>query len=475
MLTANKTAKWIIYVFSALIIVYLVGYAVLLALAANDSKRYTAIELMTAVMPIIMLLDFWFRFLGQQTPAQLIKPYILLPLPKYACVDSFIGSSLLTSGNLIWFFFLIPYSLMSVVFSYGLLTTLSLLLFFYLIILADSQWYTIVRTLTIHHAVWWLLPTAVTGVWLLPWFTDDFKALLDFYAPVGTAIGHGSLLPHLVAIGLLTVFVSSNRRLQYISVWQELGKQTVSTPKKIVQLSALQRFGDTGEYLKLEIKSLLRNKNPRKTSIVATLAVLAISVVILLTNVYDSRFMMNFWCLYNFAIYALTLLVKVMSYEGNYIDALMVHKENILKLLTAKYYFFCALLFLPFVLMLPMVFIGKWDLLMLISYGVFTAGFQHFFIMQLAVYNKATLPLNAKLISKNGIENSQLQLVLEMSALFVPLTVVQLLEAFLDPQVAWLLMLAVGIGFVGTHRLWLRNIYNRMMRRKYTLLEGLHI
>ena len=33
-------------------------------------------------------------------------------------------------------------------------------------------------------------------------------------------------------------------------------------------------------------------------------------------------------------------------------------------------------------------------------------------------------------------------------------------------------MLAIGLVFVLTNRLWLRNIYNRMMRRKYSNLEG---
>ena len=37
---------------------------------------------------------------------------------------------------------------------------------------------------------------------------------------------------------------------------------------------------------------------------------------------------------------------------------------------------------------------------------------------------------------------------------------------------AYTIMLVIGLAFIFTHQLWMRNIYNRMMRRKYILLEG---
>jgi hypothetical protein len=222
------------------------------------------------------------------------------------------------------------------------------------------------------------------------------------------------------------------------------------------------------------MKMVTRNKNPRKAFITGVVAIVAISALISLTDIYDTSLMTNFWCIYNFVIFAAMLLVKVMCYEGNFIDVLMVHKENILRLLTAKYYFFCILLLLPFTLMLPMVFVGKWSVLMLLSYGIFTAGFQHFWLMQLAVYNKKSIPLNEKLIGKGGMENNYIQVLEEMGAFFLPLIVIQILEAVFNQQVAWLTMMGIGIVFVAGHKLWLRNIYHRMMKRRYKNMESFH-
>lgn len=457
-----------------LVLIYLIIFAVLLSLDANSSRRFTALEFIMSVSPFIWTVDFWIRFIAQQTPSQIIKPYVLMPIPRYACIDSFIISSLLSLGNLVWFALLIPFCLMSVVFSYGLLPALSLLLLFYLMILVDSQWYSICRTLITNHILYLLLPLSVNVAIFLPWILGDYGCFSTFYAKIGTGMEHGQVIPHIIALAILALLIVINRRLQYINVWKELGKQRVKKLKSVSHLSFFDHYGEIGEYLKIEVKSLMRNKNPRKIFIYATVAVIVLSAIISTTDVYDSSFMTNFWAFYNFVIYGGMLLARIMGYEGNYIDVLMVHKENILKLLIAKYYFFCGLLIIPFLLMLPTVIVGKWNVFMLLSYGLFTAGFQYFLLMQTAVYNKQKIPLNEKMISKNGIESNYFQLATEMAAMILPAIFISLLETIMPTKVAWLLIMAIGLTFIISHKLWLRNIYLRLMRRKYVHLEAFH-
>ena len=473
----NKTAKVLIYVLSGFMIAYLMFFAVMFALIANSSSTITAIEFMTAAAPFILLVDFLFRFLAQQTPSQIIKPYLLLPIPRLLCIDTFISTSLFTWGNVIWFAMLLPYALMSVVFSEGVWITIGFLLFFYLIILANSQWYAIVRTLINRSLVWWLLPIGVYALMALPiilkgFSEKGFEDFFDLFSRIGTAISVGSLLPYLGALLLLGIMVAINRVVQTKSIMAEVTKAEKTTLHSVSRFAFLDRYGEIGQYLKLEIKTILRNKNPRKGFIFATFFVFLLSLLIALTDVYDGQFMTNFWCIYNFVVYGAMMLIRVMCNEGNYIDCLMVRRENILKLLHAKYIFYCLLLLLPLLLMLPTVFSGKWSLFMLISYGLFTAGFQYFICFQMAVYNKQTVPLNTKLTSKNGMENNYYQVVVQLVEFFFPLMLISLLQAFLPDDVAYSIMMAIGLAFIFTHKLWLRNIYNRMMKRKYILLEG---
>lgn len=474
MFYTNKAARWIIGVVMGLMMLYLLMFAILFAFVANSSTSHTALEFIFGLMPFILSIDFGVRFIAQQTPSQIIKPYVLLPIPRYVCIDTFVIQSLMSWVNLLWFVMLVPFCIMSVVFSYGLWASISMLLLYYILVLADSQWYAICRTLVVGSQVWWVLPIVIYfGVYSV-WIFGDFNAFNNFYCSIGQGLEHGNLLPHLVALLLLVGLSLVNRRIQYRNVWREMGKQKVTKMKTVSHFTALDRFGVIGEYMKIEIKSLMRNKNPRKSFTFAVVIVLILSLLVSFTDIYDSVAVTNFWCFYNYVVFGAMLLIRVMSYEGNYIDALMVHKENILKFLTTKYYFFCGLLLFPFVLMTPMVMVGKWNILMLFSYGIFTAGFQYFILMQLAVYNKQKIPLNENFISKSGVENNYMQVVAQMVTFIVPMAVISILEALLAEQTAWLIMMVIGLAFIATHKWWLANIYRRMMKRKYEHLMSFH-
>jgi len=471
----NKFAKSFIYITFSIMFIYLVGFAIMLSLIANESKSMTSVELMIGICPYVLVIDFLFRFMVQQTPSQIIKPYVLMPIPRYTCIDIFLSSSLFSSGNLIWFAMFVPYCLMSVVFSFGFFATLGLLLFLWLLILVNSQWYLIVRTLITDTMLWWLLPIGFYALIASPIYIGKdcgFEQFFNLWSNIGTAITTGNVLPFLVVVCLLVLLIAINRRLQYIHIWRELSRTEQTHLRSVSELKFLEQYGEIGEYLKLEIKSIMRNKNPRKSFISATAIVLVFSLLISFTDVYNGQYQDNFWCIYNFVIYGAMMLVRIMCNEGNYIDALMVHRENILSLFHAKYLFFCLMLFFPFILMLPTVFTGKWSILMLISYGIFTAGFQYFILFQMAVYNKQTIPLNTKFISKSGMENNYFQLIVEMVAFIVPLAIISVIQSILGNTTAYIIMLVIGLIFIITNRLWMRNIYNRMMKRRYINMEA---
>ena len=471
---SNKMAKWIIGISMSFTLVYLMGFAVMLALGANESRDVTTLEFIMAFAPMFLIVDFCFRFIAQQTPSQIIKPYVLLPLPRYACIDCFMVDSLFNWGNAVWFALLIPYCIMSVVFSHGVLATLSVLLLYYLLILCNSQLYSISRTLINHNVMWWALPIAVWGAIASPIFIIDFNTAMETYAMMGSGLESGNILPHLAALLVLVGLVAINRRLQYKSVMMELSRQADSTPKKVFNFGVLDDFGEMGEYLKLEVKLLMRNKNPRKGFIMAAGIVLLVIVFVTFTDIYDNEVMTNVWGIYAFLLFATMLLMNVMSYEGNYIDVLMVHKENILKLLKSKYYFYNLLLLFPLVITLPAIIMGKWSLLMILSYGIFTAGFEFFLLMQLAVYNNKSMPLNEKFINKGGVTSNYIQMGLRILTLVTPFVVIGILQAFLPIKTAWLTMMGIGLVFIATHNLWLRNVYNRMMTKRYKTLESFH-
>ncbi|MBO4821468.1 MAG: hypothetical protein J5548_08380 [Prevotella sp.] len=472
----NKVGKVFAYIMVGFTILYLMFLSVPLALAANGQHQYTASELMFGFLPFILAVDFYFRFIVQQTPSQAIKPYVLLPLGKYTCIDSFLFNSATSVGNLIWQALFIPYAIMSILFVEGFWNTLGFILAYQLCISANSMWYMLARTLVNRKYYWWFLILLVTALLFSPWYLGpnaDFQHLCETYAAIGQGATRWSPMVFggiLLVIALLTII---NRRVQYDSVYAELSKTETTKIKHVSQLKQLERFGEVGEYLKLEVKSIMRNKNIRKGFISANILILCFSLAISFTDVYGGG-MTKFLVVYNFAIYGAMLLVKVMCYEGNYIDCLMVHKENILQLLKAKYFLYSILLLLPMLLMLPTVFMGKCSLMMLIAIMLVVAGPVHACFLYMAVINKQTIPLNTKFIGKGGMETNFLQVVVEFAAFLLPLLLLNLLPFLFGQTGSAIALMVLGLAVIFTYRIWIRDIYRRMMKRRYENMEGFH-
>ena len=111
--------------------------------------------------------------------------------------------------------------------------------------------------------------------------------------------------------------------------------------------------------------------------------------------------------------------------------------------------------------------------MMMIAYFFLTSGLGYFIMFQLAVYNKQTLPLDSKVAGKNGVE-SGLQLVIELLGMLLPLLLVGGMLLLFEETWAYVVVSLFGLLLTVLHPIWLRNIYNRMMQRKYANLEGFH-
>ena len=463
----NRWAKVLMYFGGAFFALYLIIYGTAIG-AAADGEAGTIISLMVVILPI----DFLLRFIFQSTPAMMVKPYILLPISRYTAIECFLLSSHISGYNFLWLAMFVPYTIIVIAGGASWVAALMVLLSSLLCIILNSQIYLFFRTLVNRNVLWILPGIALYALPYLPFAFDSkgklFKKVLD------TVQEHGAdwwMLPAILL--LLAVLFFINRHFQFKYVYEEISKKKEKELKKVSDFKFFNRFGIVGEYLKLELKANIRNKVMRSRTIMSLALVVAFSLLVAYTPVYDNPMMTNFWCLYCFAIYSVTSLIKIMGQEGNYIDLLMVHHESILSILKAKYWFYCVVLIVPFILMLPAVFTGKFTLLMLTAYMLLTAGFIHFIIFQLAVYNKQTLPLQQKITGKGNIENG-MQIVIELVALLGPGIIVGVGYLTVGLTATYIFMCVTGLALVLTSSLWLRNIYNRMMQRRYENLEGFH-
>lgn len=417
----------------------------------------------------LLLIDFWIRFILQETPAQQIRQYSLLPIRKGFLMNMHLLRRGFSSGNLFWGFFLVPFGAICVLPLLGWPGFLMWLGGWWLLCIADGFCYLLCRALCMKNILWVLLPLAVHGGLIALMFVPD-KNLLDMPCTqlmYGYALGN--MLTFLVTFLVIALLYFANYKLQMRMVNLEVAKKEEVEMKSTTQMNFLNRWGTLGEYLKMEVKLRLRNSQVRMQFLIGIFLIVMFSVIQYFSDVYSGSFMKSFICLYDYIILGMMTLVTVMCYEGNYIDGLMARRESIFSLLRAKYYFNTALLLFPLLIVMPLIVTGKVSLWMNLGYMFMTAGVLYPLIFQMAVYNNSTLPLNQKLLGKQG---NTMQQIISIVILFLPILLEKVCVLLLGDVWGYVLLIAMGTIGICTHKLWLRNVYNRLMIRRYINMDG---
>lgn len=470
MLDKNRFMKFLIvfmWLYYAAILLFM---GVVMAMGMKHSYNGVAsFHVFDGGLLYLLIIDFWVRFVLQETPAQNVQPYALLPIRRSFLMHLYLTRSGISWGNLYWGFMLVPFGLIAIVVPIGWGAFFGWLLGWWLLIVADSYAYLFCRALCMKHLAWVLLPAAIHGALLAIMLVPD-KNPLDMPC---TLLMYGFLqwefLPFLCAVALIAFLYWTNYRLQMGMVYDEVGKKEEKEIKHATQFNFLNRYGQLGEYLKLEVKQRMRNKTVKMSFFLGLGLMIMLSSIMYFSDVYDNSFMRSFICLYNYIVLGMMTLITIMCYEGNYIDGLMSRRESILQLLRAKYYFNVLLLFIPPIILLPLMIIGKMSVWMNVGYFFFTAGVLYPLFFQLAVYNNNTLPMNTKLTGKQA---STAQNIFSMVIFILPIGFEKASTVLLGEPWGYVLLALLGIIGIVTHQYWLRNVYKRFMVRRYKNMEG---
>jgi hypothetical protein len=124
--------------------------------------------------------------------------------------------------------------------------------------------------------------------------------------------------------------------------------------------------------------------------------------------------------------------------------------------------------------MLPTVFAGTTDILRLTTFALISAGPVNCAYFQLAVTNDRTIPLESKVTGNNGKRIGTQQIITTIGALFIPLFAIRIMDSGLGQSITSMALSAFSIIVIATSNLWLRHIYVRMAKRKYSNLENFH-
>ena len=467
----NKFGKFWMYFMAIFWAGYLmfIGTTFAFAFGSGATEAY---HILNSGLIFVLAVDFIMRFPFQKTPTQEVKPYLLLPIKRNHLIDFLLIRSGLNGFNLIWQFFFVPFAIITITKFYGVTGVLTYCIGIWLLMIFNNYWFLLCRTL-MNERIWWIaLPILVYGGITAGLFIPDNSPLFDFSVNLGESFITGNPLSFIGVLIAIALMWAVNRVLMVRLIYEEINKVEDTKVKHVSEYKFLDRYGEIGEYMRLELKMLLRNKVCKTALRTAFLVVILFSCILSFTEAYDGQGMKSFIMVYSFVIFGTLFLSNLMSYEGNYIDGLMSRKESIYTLLRAKYILYGIAILIPLLLMIPAMVTGKLPVLSCIAWAVFVVGGVYFGLFQLAVYNNKTVDLEAKMTSRSSI-GTGLQNLIAGATFGVPLLMSFALNACFGQTVTAWILLAIGAGFILTSRFWLKNVYHRFMKRRYKNMEGL--
>lgn len=467
----NKFGKIFAYFMSVFWLGYLAFFGVLFAFGF-DGGPIEPYHILNKGMLIVLVLDFAFRFAFQKTPTQEVKPYLLLPIKRNRVIDFLLLRSGLSAFNTLWLFMYVPFALFTVVKFYGFTGLLTYSLGMYLVLVLNNYWYLLCRTLINERIGWVVLPIVVYGILAVIEFAMG-HSISTFTMNFGDWLIEGNILAFLGIIAGIGLFWLINRAVMVRLVYSEINKVEDTKVRTVSEYKFLERYGEIGEYFRLELKMLLRNKRTKSSLRTIAIIVVLFSAALSFSDVYDSVFMTGFIAVYSFVAFGTVILTQIMGYEGNYIDGLMTRKESILALLKAKYYLYSILVLLPFILLIPAIIMGKITLLTSVTLTFFTTGVVYFMLFQMAVYNNKTVPLNEGLTGRQA-SGTGYQSLVSIASFTLPMLLFFSLNAIFGQTIGQWILMIIGIVFTFTSHIWIRNIYKRFMKRRYKNMEGFH-
>lgn len=464
-------AKVMIYLGGAMFAGYLLLFGFLIPKMFGELfPAFEPYHMLGKWMFIILAADVLIRFMYQKTPSSNLKPYFLLPIGKRKLLNLLMLGNVVSLYNAIWLFFIVPFAFMTVTKFYGAGAAFAFVCTFEAFIVINNLLYIIFRILVNRTIFSILLPVVFYGSVIAALFAFD-EAVSPLFITLGDAMAANAWLTLTASLVVLAAVWLLAYKVVETTMQQELSSAAkVEKRKSVTDYSFFDRFGEVGAYMKLEMKMVVRNKNCRSQFIMGCAAIL-LFVVLLYMDLYTTTFMQSFVICYVFSVLGVIMLSGVMSYEGNYIDCLLVRRVSILTLLRAKYYLHCLFALLPMVFVIPLMVDGQQTFGRCLALLLFTCGIIFPLVLQLAVYNKKSAPLNDSVNVKSS-SASGIATVITMAALTVPSIILTVLTIFFEPLTVTLVLALTGIAGIGTSDWWLKDIYKRFTARKYANLDG---
>jgi hypothetical protein len=413
------------------------------------------------------LFDLFIRFFLQSFPLLSVQPLLVMPIDRRKVFHFILIRSLPNFFNLLPLILGLPVMFRVVIPEFGLIGGLSWLAFFLLIAVANHYLvFLLKRMFSVKPALIFALLLALGGVFYL-----------DMSGRIGLSESFGNLIAQvveqpillLIPLGLVVLFYlvlfQRFRQYAYLDAFVSNRQERVSAR----QFTWLDRFGNLGELIRLDLKLIWRNKRPRTMMLIGLIFIIypllfiealqASFVIAIFIGIFISGFLMIQYGQF------------MLSWESTFFDFMLTRNFSIREYFEAKYYFFAAFITIFTTLSLAYGFLDVNLPLAFIACALFNLGVNSFVLMFSATYNVKRIELTkGAFFNYEGVGANQFVMLLPL--LLIPIFIYLPFGIWANKYVGLAVLAIIGIiGIVFRDRL-LDQVVRQFEKRKYAMSAG---
>ena len=473
MFERNLGVKIFMYICFGFLALEFLAFGFFLDALCLEVGNYTSpIDCFNSGLLYIMIVDFVVKFVMKTSQSMQISPYLTMPVKRNKLFNFLQIKEFTSMWNWYLMFLVVPFSFKVVPMEYSFLHVFIYLIFIYLLFIMNSFLVALTKS-WVKTGMWKAaFPAVIIAGILVAAFKFDFS-FGDYTQQFAGSLLRLNPIAWAAFIGTFVFLWYACRWQMRSMIYREMQGEKVKDSMSFSNMTFLDRFGEIGEYINLELKLIFRNKR-LKNQFFMFIAIVVIFGVQLKTNpiVHQNAFTSLFWIGFMVAGFGIIFSQYLFMSESSYFDGLMSRKHSFLTLMKAKYYFYCVISF--FVYLGLMVYVwaqGMFSYLFVTSAFFYYIGLVYFCFFQNGVYNKTYFDL-ADSGFMNWKASSSSMLIISMVAMFIPVLLYMLVKLLTSEEIACYFMLVVGLSFVLGSNVWLKWTYNRVMKRRYIIMEG---
>ncbi len=414
--------------------------------------------------------DLLLRFFLQELPTISIVPYLHLPIRRSKIFIYLLLKSIPGFFNIIPLFILLPFLVRYVIphTSTGFGVTWILAISF-LILASNYFTFFIKKLFVLKPAIIFIYLLVIIGLTYLDY--NGTIVVSEYFKSGLLVISNNYYLLAFPALILFAGFTATYLLLKN-NVYLE---DSLSTGKKSVRsasvLGFLDRYGNIGGLMLLEIKLIARNKRP-KTMTIMSIFFLLYGFMFYTMDVYFE----NPLFLVGMGIFITGMIMinhgqLMFSWESSYYDFLLGRPVNIREFLEAKFWLYSTAMFCAFLITLPYAFFNIEIAFYNLAALLFNIGFNIYLLMYINAFNTKRVDLTKRaMFNYEGIGASQFLLIFPI--LGFPVIIVYLFDLF-DYATSGVLFLGfAGLSGIVFKDKVIRAIAVKLIKRKYIMSKG---